>query len=349
MRVSSQRVLRAVLASCLSVAVVKATDRRPKQGDEGHELPIASSTTSQARKLETGKAPPPTAEPTPYIPPVDDDYYYPGYDDYANGGATLTPQPTTTWYPTGSPWPTGSPYPTATLPYYTTSPYPTPGTTTSPYPTPAITKSPYPTPDYTAPPPPTPDSHDVCMYKPLTITVDLDDYNSLVFCCVQGTGDFDVHSAFDFEGCSLVPPPDYYDYPTLAPTPTPPYESAPPTPHPYPAHPPPVDKVIIHLALKTDHYPDQTSFTLQDAASGEYLWDYDYEAAHWQPNSPYHYQVEVDPTGCYYFIIQDSWGDGLASWGGSFELFYAGYLTWYGSMFGKYSSVAVGEGCYVAH
>ena len=340
--------LAAALLACSSSAV-QASRRGYKNVDNKEELP---STTTQAdeedrimiarRMPDENKAP----TPEPYYPPTDD---YAGTDDYYGND---TPQPTTTWYPTKSPWPTRSPLPTV---HHTRSPHPTPE------PTPYMTKSPWPTPYMTKSPWPTPDPYypeTSCLGKPLTVEVAIDG-TYLIFCCVQGAGDFDVHSAFNFHGCALAPP-DYTAPPSPVakptPKPTPHYPPVePPTLPPYPVHPPSPpttethDKVTIHLALKTDHYPDQTSFTLQNAVSGEYLWDYDYNGEMWQPNAPYHYQVDVDPKGCYYFIILDTWGDGLASWGGSFELYYSGYLTWYGSMFGKYSSVAVGEGCYYMH
>ena len=63
----------------------------------------------------------------------------------------------------------------------------------------------------------------------------------------------------------------------------------------------------------------------------------------------YHYSIEVDLSGCYFFILDDTQGDGLAKGGSYFQLFFNNYLAWYGQMFGKHTSVAVGAGCSKYH
>jgi len=184
-----------------------------------------------------------------------------------------------------------------------------------------------------------------------------------------------VKSDFNFDDCSLVPPGPNGTYPTPAPTfyratdaptaspkydiatpaskPTP-HHSVPPTHAPtaarytghptYPYH-PPLRKTMIYLVLRTDYYPEQTYFSLQNAATGEYIWDYPKSSDPLKKMTVYHYSVEVDFNGCYFFVLGDSKGDGLVRGGGFFQLYFNDYMAWNGQMFGTQTSVAVGAGC----
>eukprot|EP00977_Amphora_coffeiformis_P023017 scaffold12086_cov160-Amphora_coffeaeformis.AAC.4 len=310
----------------------------------------------------------------------DDDYYYNDYYDSTlspSPGSYSTPspspgsftnhptttyQPTTTYFPTKTFQPTTTRFPTY-RPTYRPTYKPTPSYHTS---------SPYPTPSYsqydTSSPAPT-DDRGACYKKPIHVRVNLEGA-PLVFCCAAGEGEFDVKSDFSFGDCSLIPPGPDGTYPTPSPTPlyvthaptpsptkydtedpTPPYSvvaTDTPTEARYPLH-PPSQKTLIYLILRTDYYPEQTSFSLQDAETGEYIWDYPEASVPWEKMTVYHYSIEVDLSSCYYFILEDAKGDGLTQGGGYFQLYFNNYLAWYGQMFGKTTSVAVGAGCSKYH
>lgn len=97
----------------------------------------------------------------------------------------------------------------------------------------------------------------------------------------------------------------------------------------------------IRLELITDAYPDETTVFLQDLDTGEIFWKERFS----DPNTLYTLTQEVDPAGCYEFVIEDAIGDGICcQYGfGSFELFYDGALVFSGGDFGFSDSYNIGD------
>jgi len=110
---------------------------------------------------------------------------------------------------------------------------------------------------------------------------------------------------------------------------------------PKPDLPPFVDLTMV---LFTDNYPTETAVMLEDLGTGEIFWaDEQFSFA----ATEYTLTQEIDPTGCYSFVITDAAGDGLCcSFGiGSVELFLDGVSVFTGDAFGSSASYLVGEAC----
>ena len=110
---------------------------------------------------------------------------------------------------------------------------------------------------------------------------------------------------------------------------------------PKPDLPPFVDLTMV---LLTDNYPFETAVMLEDLGTGEIFWA---DEQFTQPLTEYTLTQEIDPTGCYSFVITDAYGDGMCcTFGiGSVELFLDGVSVFTGDAFGSSLSYLVGEAC----
>ena len=98
---------------------------------------------------------------------------------------------------------------------------------------------------------------------------------------------------------------------------------------------------VIYLKLKTDGWPEETSFSLTNIQTGEIVWS----VSNLEPQQTTVYTAEdIDPTDCFHFLIEDSAGDGILGGGGYF-LYYQGELVSSGGDFGSSAEVFVGNGC----
>ena len=104
--------------------------------------------------------------------------------------------------------------------------------------------------------------------------------------------------------------------------------------------------VPVLLVLITDNYAEETSFTLTDRDSDQVLWDLPAEREFFEANTEYTFEIEVLPEGCYDFVIQDTYGDGLSGGGqGGYSLFYDGSEIASEVDFGRESLTSFGDGC----
>jgi len=102
--------------------------------------------------------------------------------------------------------------------------------------------------------------------------------------------------------------------------------------------------VEITLVLLTDAYPGETQVTLEDLNTGEVYWE---DEIFLDSDTEYTLNQEIDPTGCYSFVITDAVGDAICcDYGeGSFDLLYDGESVFSGGDFGSSTSYLVGDSC----
>ena len=101
---------------------------------------------------------------------------------------------------------------------------------------------------------------------------------------------------------------------------------------------------VVTLVLLTDRFPGETFVSLEELSTGETFWTLETFP---ESNAEYTLTQEIDPTGCYSFVITDVSADGICcSFGnGTFELFYDSESVFSGSDFGASASFLVGEEC----
>ena len=257
-----------------------------------------------------------------------------GYHPFAEEESMTSFSPTPTESPT--PRPTPSPTPVPTDPP-TESPTPEPTDeqmvggqqmTLEPTSVPTlapsvgtVTRTPEPTPEPTDGKTDNGDSND-CSDGTISVTIQTSN-GPVVYCCASGQGDFESQSdsAFEFENCAEA----NVEENTIM------REQS---------------SVPVLLVLITDNYAEETSFTLTDRDSDQVLWDLPAEREFFEANTEYTFEIEVFPEGCYDFVIQDTYGDGLSGGGqGGYSLFYDGSEIASEVDFGRESLTSFGDGC----
>jgi hypothetical protein len=94
------------------------------------------------------------------------------------------------------------------------------------------------------------------------------------------------------------------------------------------------------MTLQTDRFGYETSYSFT-ATDGTSLWSAG--TFRLRGNREYTESTCIDPTGCYRFVIGDSYGDGIT--GDGLTLAYAGQLVFQGGNFGPGGYLELGDGC----
>ena len=124
---------------------------------------------------------------------------------------------------------------------------------------------------------------------------------------------------------------------TSSPTSTP----ATPSPTQAPTDPPvtpPTDSVVFTLVLDYDEYPEETSVKFHKKVGSSWVQQYQVNAPSYYP-APDYVRSDTLPNGLYRFRIFDSWGDGIADYGGSYTLKANGDTFKQGGSFGSRDTV----------
>jgi hypothetical protein len=111
--------------------------------------------------------------------------------------------------------------------------------------------------------------------------------------------------------------------------------------NPTPPITPPGACVDIEMAFRTDRYAYELSYTLRNTSDGDKLWDT--SGSNLRNFQRYTQRSCINPSSCYRFDINDSFGDGLS--GSGIRLTFDGKVLYEGANYGYGGYRLIGNGC----